>query len=136
MTEAGCELSYQAPLRPVTGNWDRLRLEQVVTNLISNAIKYGPRKPIELRIEQSDGTARLTVRDQGIGISEHDQARVFEPFERAVSVRHYGGFGLGLWITRKIVEAHGGAIRVQSRPGEGSTFVVELPSDRDEEHAA
>ncbi|MFL5355612.1 ATP-binding protein [Archangium sp.] len=111
----------------VTGRWDRLRLEQVITNLISNAIRYGAGHPIHARVELDGGLARLVVRDQGIGISPEAQERIFGKFERAVSDRNYGGLGLGLYITRSIVEALGGSIRVESRPGEGSTFTVELP---------
>ena len=111
----------------VTGSWDRLRLEQIVTNLLSNAIKYGEGRPIEISLEGDDAIASLAVTDHGIGIGAEDQARLFERFERAVSRRHYGGFGLGLWITRQLVHAMGGQISVQSRPGEGSTFHVMLP---------
>jgi signal transduction histidine kinase len=109
------------------GRWDRTRIDQVLTNLISNALKYGAAKPIEIGVAVADGRARFWVRDQGIGIAQDDQARIFERFERLLSVRHYGGFGLGLWIVRKIVEAHRGTIQVTSRPGEGSLFTVELP---------
>jgi PAS domain S-box-containing protein len=110
----------------IVGRWDCLRLEQVVTNLVTNAAKYGSGKPIEVTLDTEGGRARLTVRDHGIGIAPEDQARIFEPFERAVSTRHYGGFGLGLWIVRQIIESMGGSIRVESVPGEGSTFTVEL----------
>ncbi|WNG55585.1 PAS domain-containing protein [Archangium gephyra] len=111
----------------VPGRWDRLRLEQVVTNLLSNAIRYGAGRPIHVRAEAEGHLARLVVRDEGIGISPEAQERIFGKFERAVSERHYGGLGLGLYITRSIVEAMGGTIRVDSRPGLGSTFTVELP---------
>lgn len=109
------------------GSWDRLRLEQVVTNLVSNAIKYGDGLPIEVSLEGDDTTACLSVTDHGIGIEPDNQKRLFERFERAVSRRNYGGFGLGLWITQQIVDAMGGQIAVESRPGEGSTFRVTLP---------
>jgi signal transduction histidine kinase/CHASE1-domain containing sensor protein len=122
---AGCELRLEVPA-PVVGRWDRLRVDQVVTNLLSNAVKYGPGKPIDVRVEAAGGRALLTVADHGIGISATDQVRIFEPFERAVSERHYGGFGLGLWIVRHIVESLGGEVRVESTPGEGATFKVEL----------
>jgi signal transduction histidine kinase len=112
---------------PLTGRWDRLRLEQVVTNLLSNALKYGPGKPIQVRLEASPELARLTVRDEGIGIEPEHLARIFEKFERAVSDRHYGGLGLGLYITRQIVNALGGRIVVESRPQQGTLFTVELP---------
>ena len=123
---AGCQLMLAASA-PVVGRWDRLRLEQVVTNLVSNAIKYGAAHPIELSVVQEGSSARLTVRDHGIGIAPEHQARIFQRFERAVSERHYGGFGLGLWIVRQIIESLGGDIRVQSQPGQGATFTVELP---------
>jgi PAS domain S-box-containing protein len=111
-----------------TGRWDARRLERVVTNLLSNALKFGSEKPIALAIDGTkDGYVRLQVRDQGIGISVQEQARIFERFQRAVSPRHYGGFGLGLWFTRQVVEAHGGTIRVSSEPRAGATFTVELP---------
>jgi PAS domain S-box-containing protein len=109
------------------GRWDRSRIEQVVSNLISNALKYGEGKPIEVRVRPEGGLATLTVSDRGIGIPENQQARIFQRFERAVSSRNYSGLGLGLYIVRQIVNAHGGDIRVQSQPGAGSTFSVELP---------
>ncbi|QSQ19110.1 AAA family ATPase [Pyxidicoccus parkwayensis] len=112
---------------PVMGRWDRARIDQVLTNLLSNALKFGGGKPIVIDIAQDDGTARLTVTDRGIGIDAARQAWIFERFERAVSVRHYGGLGLGLYLCRRIVEAHGGSIRVASRPAHGATFTVELP---------
>jgi signal transduction histidine kinase/DNA-binding NarL/FixJ family response regulator len=127
------ELARMAcPLRlkvndPVLGRWDAMRVTQIITNLVSNACKYGAGKPIEVAVESSGDRARLTVRDQGIGIAPADTERIFECFERAVSARHYGGLGLGLYITRQVVEAHGGSIGVSSEPGAGSTFVVELP---------
>ncbi|NOK20014.1 hybrid sensor histidine kinase/response regulator [Corallococcus carmarthensis] len=112
---------------PLVGRYDKQRIDQVVTNLLANAAKYGQGRPIAVCVAAEDGTARLTVRDQGIGISEEDRARIFERFERAVPGRNYGGLGLGLWIARQVVEAHGGRITVDSKPGLGSTFVVELP---------
>jgi PAS domain S-box-containing protein len=121
----GCALTLAAPDElAITG--DRARLEQVVGNLIANAIKFGPGRPVELTLESDDAWARLTVRDQGIGISARDQERIFLPFERAVSELDYGGLGLGLYIARHLVEAHGGRIRVESAPGRGSLFTVEL----------
>ena len=115
------------PGESIVGYWDPVRLDQVVTNLLSNAIKYGNGKPIELSVRADLDTARLAVADHGIGIEPGRQQRLFGRFERAVSGRQYGGFGLGLWITKRIVDAMGGSIAVDSRPGEGSTFVVVLP---------
>jgi signal transduction histidine kinase len=122
---AGCEVRLEA-VDPVRGIWDQLRLEQVVTNLLTNAFKYGAGQPIHLRVWAEAGKAKLQVRDQGIGIDPMNHRRIFGMFERAVSDRHYGGLGLGLYITRQIVEALGGAIYVDSEPGQGATFTVEL----------
>lgn len=110
-----------------TGRWDRARLDQVFTNLLSNAMKYGESKPIEVRVTALPAAVRVEVADQGIGIADADQRRIFDRFERAVSPRRYGGLGLGLWIARSIVEAHGGTLEVRSVEGQGATFVVELP---------
>ena len=126
LARAGCVLELRAEGECV-GQWDRLRLEQVVTNLLSNAAKYGAGRPIEIEVDGGEATARFSIRDHGIGIPAEHQARIFERFERAVSDRHYGGLGLGLWIVRQIVDALGGTIRVESRAGAGSTFTVLLP---------
>jgi signal transduction histidine kinase len=126
LTQSGSRVAIHSA-GPVVGSWDPSRLEQVVTNLLSNAIKFGAGKPIEIRIEQGEGIARLIVKDSGIGMDPAVTARIFEPFERAVSARHYGGLGLGLFISRSIVEAHGGSIGVESQPGAGAIFTVELP---------
>lgn len=113
----------------VVGLWDRFRLEQIVGNLLSNAIKYGQSEPIVISWSASEGVATLRIRDHGIGIAAEDQARIFTRFERAVSVRHYGGFGLGLFIVRRLAEAMGGKVSVSSTLGQGSTFTVELPEN-------
>ncbi len=112
---------------PVHGRWVRSRLDQLVTNLLSNSMKFGAGKPVEVVVGAECGLARLVVRDRGIGIHLDLQARIFDRFERAVSSEHYGGLGLGLYISRRIVEAHGGSIRVESEPEAGSTFTVEIP---------
>jgi len=111
----------------VLGQWDRSRLDQIITNLVSNALKYGQGSPIEITLRREGDVGHFAIRDHGIGIPTTDQSRIFEPFERAVSPDHYGGLGLGLWIVRHIVEAHGGRISVESEPGEGSRFSVWLP---------
>jgi signal transduction histidine kinase len=123
---AECQVTIQAP-PTLVGQWDRLRIEQVITNLLVNAIKYGAGKPIMIHVERGEGAAKLEVKDQGIGIEPEKVSRIFERFERAVSSRSYGGLGLGLYIARQIVDAHGGRIAVASRPGEGSTFTIDLP---------
>ena len=126
LAQSGSTLAMRAE-QPVIGWWDPYRLEQVVTNLLTNAIKFGERSPIEITITGEDGVARLSVTDHGIGIPAEVQAQLFERFSRGVSSQHYGGLGLGLYITRTIVEAHGGRIRLSSEVGLGSTFCVELP---------
>jgi signal transduction histidine kinase len=113
--------------RSLAGQWDYGRIEQVITNLLSNAIKYGEGRPIDVRLSGDEETAILAVTDHGIGIAAEMQRRIFERFERAVPVRQYGGLGLGLYIVQRIVHAHGGTIRVTSQPGDGATFLIELP---------
>lgn len=113
--------------KPVIGNWDRVRLEQVITNLLSNALKYGRDEPVEVRVMATENVARLEVEDHGIGIDQEHQESIFDRFERAVSSRHYGGFGLGLYIVKQIVTALGGRIEVWSKLGAGSIFTVTLP---------
>jgi signal transduction histidine kinase len=114
---------------PVIGTWDRARVEQVVAILLSNAIKFGGGKPIEIAVREDGARALLAVSDQGIGIAHAVQDTIFEPFARAAPSRQYGGLGLGLYIARQIVEALGGSIRVHSALGQGATFTVELPTE-------
>jgi len=116
-------------LAPTPGQFDRSRIEQVITNLLANAAKFGQGKPVTLHVAPEDERARLRVVDRGIGIPPEDQARVFDRFERAVPSQHFGGLGLGLYIARQIIEAHGGEIRVESVPGAGTTFTVLLPRE-------
>ncbi|MGK3992146.1 AAA family ATPase [Sorangium sp. So ce1024] len=126
LANAGCPTELDLD-EPVVGRWDPTRVEQVLINLVSNAMKYGAGGPIHVVVRRRADRAVLVVRDHGIGIAEADQARIFERFERAVSVRNFGGLGLGLYIVRWIVTAHGGTIRVESAPDAGATFIVELP---------
>lgn len=126
LAHAHCELRVRAE-EPVIGHWDPLRLEQVVTNLLSNAIKYAPGKPIEVALVSDLDKATLSIRDHGIGIRKKDLERIFGRFERSAPTQRAGGWGLGLYIARKIVEAQGGTIRVESEPDAGTTFWVELP---------
>ena len=112
---------------PVVGMWDLIRVEQVVTNLLTNAFKFGGGKPIEIAVEERGPIGRLVVVDHGIGIAPEDVERIFHRYEQAISSRTVGGLGLGLYIARQIIEAHGGTIRVESQPGAGSTFTIDLP---------
>jgi len=123
---AGCALALRAD-GPVLVSADPLRFQQLLNNLLSNAIKYGARKPVEVELASDHERLRLRVTDHGIGIPPEDQARIFERFERAVPVENYGGLGLGLWISRQIVEAMGGSIALESAPDQGARFSVELP---------
>ena len=111
----------------VVGSWDRMRIDQVITNLVSNAIKYGNGEPVEVSLDERDGAVLLVVRDHGIGISPESHERIFERFERAANTRPIAGLGLGLWIAKQMVKAHHGDISVVSAPGAGSTFTVTLP---------
>ena len=115
LADADCRVELQAD-GTLTGHWDPDRLDQVVDNLISNAAKYGAGKPVVVRLRDLGERVVLEVAD-----------RVFERFERAVSRRRFGGFGLGLWIARRVVEAHGGTLTLESELGHGSTFTVNLP---------
>ncbi len=111
----------------ILGEWDRRRIQQVLGNLLANAIKYGERKPIEIEANSEPDGVVIRVKDKGIGIDEADHKRIFGRFERAASIAHFGGFGLGLYIAQEIVRAHGGSISVISRKGEGATFEVRMP---------
>jgi signal transduction histidine kinase len=123
---AGCELTVITG-EHCTGRWDPHRLEQVVSNLLTNAMKYGAGMPIVVRCDCRDDSVVVSFEDRGIGIGPEDRDRVFRRFERAVSERNYPGLGLGLWITRELVAAHGGTIKVESELGAGSKFTVTLP---------
>lgn len=109
------------------GEWDSLRIEQVITNLLTNALRYGNGKPVKVKLEALEKSVRLSVQDEGIGISEEAKDKIFAKFERATSTSKGQGLGLGLYITKEIVLAHGGEIWVESELGHGSTFHVELP---------
>jgi signal transduction histidine kinase len=112
---------------PVEGYWDRFRIEQAIANLLMNAVKYGGGRPVEVSVGHQHGRAILRVRDQGIGIAKENFERIFQRFERAVVPSDVSGMGLGLFITKQIVEIHGGSVKVESEPGKGSTFILELP---------
>jgi PAS domain S-box-containing protein len=124
--QASCPVSVRADGH-VEGIWDRQRLETVIANLLANAIKFGAGKPVDIDVGRDRGQAVVRVTDHGIGIEPEDRQRLFQRFERALAAREYGGFGLGLWICRNVVEASGGTIDVESEPDRGSTFTVRLP---------
>jgi PAS domain S-box-containing protein len=128
-TKAGCEIVLSSA-GPVRGIWDRLRMEQVCMNLLSNALKYGAGHPVEVRVVADEDTATVEISDRGTGIPEPDLERIFDRFERASSLRHYGGLGLGLYVSREIVRGHAGSIHAANRPGGGATFTVRLPMQR------
>ncbi len=123
---AGCTLLLEIAAEPI-GRCDRFRVEQIVTNLLSNAIKYGSGKPVRVSLWQRDDWVHVEVEDHGPGIAPEHQTQVFERFTRFVPTRHYGGFGLGLWIAREIVIAHGGRIALHSELDAGARFHFELP---------
>lgn len=122
----GGEVSFRAEEK-VEGSWDRFRMEQVLVNLLTNARKYGAGKPVRVELRCEAGEAVLSVADQGVGIAEENQQRIFERFERVTQDRGISGLGLGLYITRHIVVNHEGRIDVESQPGKGSKFIVRLP---------
>ena len=127
LRQSGVEIRVQAQ-GPVDGSWDRLRLGQVVDNLLSNAVKYGKGRPVDLRVSTDGTVAKLVVSDQGVGIAPEDQERLFDRFERVRLNKDVMGHGVGLWIVRRVVEAHGGSVTVESRLGEGASFIVQLPA--------
>jgi len=125
---AGSELSIGVA-DSINGQWDRLRIEQILMNLISNSIKYAAGTPIQVSVCREKDLAILKVQDKGPGIPEADLSRIFERFERASSARHYGGLGLGLYVADQIARAHGGMIVASNLPGGGACFTVRLPLD-------
>jgi signal transduction histidine kinase len=125
----GHELSLELPDVPIEVECDPLRFEQIVTNLVSNAQKYSsPGTAVQVALERTERGAVLRVSDRGIGIAPEEQAAIFEPFRRArETTRGVAGSGLGLFVVKRLVEAHGGSIWLESTPGAGSTFRVLLP---------
>ena len=122
---ARCTLTF-SERGETTGSWDRLRVEQICRNLLSNAIRFGAGRPIEVSVVGDDDFASVQVRDHGIGIAPNQQSKIFERFERGAEQRS-GGFGIGLWIVRNVCVAMGGTVSVESEPGEGACFTVMLP---------
>lgn len=123
---AGCSVHLTVE-EGIIGRCDAMAMEQVLENLLSNAVRYGPGQPIAVTAASDRHVARLSVRDEGVGISESDQAQIFEPFHTVRWRNPNGGFGVGLWVTHRLVTAMQGEIAVSSTPGAGSTFTVKLP---------
>jgi PAS domain S-box-containing protein len=124
--QANCELSLHAP-EPVVGEWSPEHIQEVIRNLVQNALKFGRGEPVQVTVGGDTTHGWVSVEDRGIGIAEVDQERIFGRFQRAVNPRNYAGFGLGLWIAKETVQVSGGKISVRSQPGEGATFMVSLP---------
>jgi signal transduction histidine kinase len=123
---AGCVIRMdEGPA--IRGWFDPKRMVQAVRCLLENAIKFGAGRPIEVTVQDADEGAQISVTDHGIGIARGDTHRIFDRFERAVSSRHYGGLGIGLYVAREIAEAHGGSILLATAPGAGSTFRIVVP---------
>lgn len=123
---AGVEVHFDLT-QSIPGKWDRFRLEQVLLNLLTNAIRYGNKNPIHIEITGDEDKGVIIVRDHGVGINPEDQHRVFEQFERATGVNNTNGIGLGLYISNSIIKAHGGEIKLKSEIGKGAEFAVILP---------
>ncbi|MBI3554887.1 MAG: response regulator [Deltaproteobacteria bacterium] len=126
LNEVGCALSIDVPTQLYV-ECDRLRIEQVLSNLLCNAMRYAPRTPIRVALTCDGSRVYLSVKDHGRGISETDQQRIFQRFERGMPDASFGGLGLGLYIVRQILDAHRATIAIKSAPGQGATFVIELP---------
>jgi signal transduction histidine kinase len=124
---AGCTITLR-PHAPVEGWWDEFRIEQVIVNLLTNALRYGGGAPVEVSVHDDAGRVRIEVRDHGKGIAPEDIERIFEPYERGARNGEPKGLGLGLYISRQLAVSHGGSLCVESRPGEGAAFSVVLPA--------
>lgn len=124
--EATAGKIHYTPAKAI-GHFDILRIDQVISNLLSNALKYGKGSRVEIELKSDQNKAQFLVRDYGMGIPEDFKNKLFERFERAISANEVSGLGLGLFIVREIIEAHEGRIWVESELGKGTTFFVELP---------
>ena len=126
IANSGSDVTFHAT-NAIEGSLDRIRFEQIFLNLLTNSLKYGDKNPVSINLENENGNAVLIFRDKGVGISEQNIGRIFERFERVSDSKDVSGLGLGLFITKQIVEAHGGTISVSSKEHEGSVFTVILP---------
>jgi signal transduction histidine kinase/serine/threonine protein kinase/uncharacterized protein HemY len=131
LNQMGCDVTFEKN-DSLLGNWDPVLLEELTMNLLSNSMKYGARRPIFVKVFRQDGKALLSVKDFGIGINEESKKHIFKRYGRGVSLKHYGGLGLGLYVVQKIAEVHGGSIEVESEEGKGATFTVTLPLENPE----
>lgn len=123
---AGTVITLQADTE-IAGCWDEFRIQQVIVNLLNNAIRYGQAKPVTITLSSANESACIEVRDQGTGIAAADQKRIFQQFERGQDSADASGFGLGLYISQQLVQAHGGTIELVSEAGKGAVFTVRLP---------
>lgn len=122
---AGCQLEFKTS-GPIDGLWDQIRLEQAISNLLTNAIKYGEGEPIEVELQQENHTAKISVADNGIGIDPQLQKNIFDRFKRATKDKKYQGLGVGLFIVKQIAEAHQGRVTIKSHLGQGSKFTIPI----------
>ena len=128
LEDTGSVVSFET-MDEVAGWWDPVRLDTIITNVLSNAIKFGPGKPIAVAVRRKGENATLSVRDQGIGMTPEERTSLFQKFARVAPKENYGGFGFGLWIVEQLVRAHGGTVTLQSEKGHGTTVTVALPID-------
>lgn len=126
LTLAGSSVKIEAS-DEIKGLWDQVRIDQAISNLLTNAIKYGEGSPIEITVKKDGDKAKITIADKGIGIDPKLQKTIFDRFKRATSETRFQGLGIGLFIVKQIVEAHGGKVYIKSKLGDGSKFTIELP---------
>lgn len=131
----GTKFNFTPSLETAVVDGDQYRLEQVVSNLVTNAMKYGEGKPILIKIETEGDNFHLSVKDEGMGIEKENLSKIFSKFERAIVPNEISGLGLGLYISKQIVDSHRGKIHVESHKGQGSTFTVIIPALRQKPHA-
>lgn len=129
MDNTGCQLELET-MDEAIGWWDPVRLDTVITNVLSNAVKFGAGRPVALSVRRVGTNATLSIRDHGIGMSSDERVSLFRKFSRVAPKENYGGFGLGLWIVAELVHAHGGTVEISSEKNQGTTVTVSLPLER------